>query len=263
MVRQPFRGIMGQECARFKPMEQKRMIEKFDKTPPVHPLDRPVWSALASRQAKFSQGDGRALRLGPEFGLFAASADASPESLTALARLNPVEGGLALVEAEAMPLPPGIGARRIAACHQMLATSLTPIEPRFTITALTDEDAPEMLALATLTEPGPFFAQTHRLGDFFGVRQGNRLVAMAGERLKPEGFTEISGVCTHPEHRGRGYAGVLMHHVATRIVARGESPFLHVYASNTGAIALYHTLGFVLRRVMTMTVIEAIVRAPT
>jgi predicted GNAT family acetyltransferase len=217
-------------------------------------LDRPVWNALSTRQAKFSQGDRRALRLGPEFGLFAAAADASPESLAALARLNPAEGGLALVEASAMPLPPGIGARRVATCHQMVATGLTPIEPRFAIIALTEDDAPEMLALATLTEPGPFFAQTHRLGDFFGIRHGNRLVAMAGERLKPEGFTEISGVCTHPEHRGRGYAGGLMHHVAARIRARGETPFLHVYADNTGAIALYRTLGFVLRRVMTMTV---------
>jgi predicted GNAT family acetyltransferase len=225
-----------------------------------HPLDRPVWSALTTRQARFAQGDAKALRLGPAFGLFAAAADASPESLAALARLNPVAGGLALVETEVLPLPPGIAARRMALCHQMVATALPAIEPPCAITALTEDDAPAMLALATLTEPGPFFAQTHRLGDFFGVKHGNRLVAMAGERLKPEGFTEVSGVCTHPEYRGRGYAAGLMCAVATRILARGETPFLHVYASNTGAIALYHTLGFALRRVMTMVVTEATVR---
>jgi predicted GNAT family acetyltransferase len=79
---------------------------------------------------------------------------------------------------------------------------------------------------------------------------------MAGERMKPAGFTEISGVCTHPDARGRGYAGALMRIVAARIVARGETPFLHVYASNAGAIALYRTLGFELRQELTMTVLS-------
>ena len=92
---------------------------------------------------------------------------------------------------------------------------------------LGDADAAEMLALATLTEPGPFFTRTHRLGDFIGIRHAGRLVAMAGERMKPEGFTEVSGVCTHPDFRGRGYAGALMRVVAARIAARGEMPFLH------------------------------------
>ncbi|MEI9963878.1 MAG: GNAT family N-acetyltransferase [Caulobacteraceae bacterium] len=105
-----------------------------------------------------------------------------------------------------------------------------------------------MLALATLTQPGPFFARTHQLGDFIGVKQEGRLVAMAGERMRPTGFTEVSGVCTHPDWRGRGYAAGLMRLVAARILARGETPFLHVYASNTGAIALYEALGFRLRR---------------
>ncbi|MGB8841041.1 MAG: GNAT family N-acetyltransferase [Aliidongia sp.] len=235
------------------------MIDEADNRLSGHPLDRPVWSALTTRQARFAQGDARAVRLAPAFGLFAAAADASSESLAALARLDPAAGGLVLIEAE--PLPAGIAARRMALCHQMVAIVPRPIEPSFAITALCEDDAPDMLALATLTEPGPYFAQTHRLGDFFGVKQDNRLVAMAGERLKPEGFTEVSGVCTHPEYRGRGYAGGLMCAVATRILARGETPFLHAYASNRGAIALYHTLGFALRRVMTMIVMGATVRA--
>ena len=89
-----------------------------------------------------------------------------------------------------------------------------------------------MLALATLTRPGPFFARTHQLGAFIGVKQDGRLVAMAGERMQPTGFTEVSGVCTHPDPRGRGYAGGLMRQVAARILARGETPFLHAYADN-------------------------------
>lgn len=85
------------------------------------------------------------------------------------------------------------------------------------------------------------------------MKANGRLVAMAGERMKPDGFTEVSGVCTHPEHRGRGYAGALMRLVAGRILDRGETPFLHAYASNRGAIALYQTLGFTLRRGVLMT----------
>lgn len=110
-----------------------------------------------------------------------------------------------------------------------------------------------MLGLATATEPGPFFVRTHELGDFFGIRDGGRLVAMAGERMKPEGHTEVRGVCTLPSHRGRGHASDLMRYVASRILDRGETPFLHAYASNTRATALYRSIGFVERRDIVMT----------
>jgi predicted GNAT family acetyltransferase len=139
---------------------------------------------------------------------------------------------------------------------QMAAERLTSADAaEFEIVPLTEADAPQMLALATLTEPGPFFARTHQLGDFVGVKEGDRLMAMAGERMKPTGFTEVSGVCTQPEARGRGYAGALTRAVVENILARGEQPFLHVYAHNTGAIALYEALGFALRREMSMTVL--------
>ena len=113
-----------------------------------------------------------------------------------------------------------------------------------------------MLALARLTRPGPFSARTHRLGAFIGVKLDGRLVAMAGERMKPDGFTEVSGVCTHPDHRGRGYAGGLMRLVARRILERGETAFLHAYESNIGAIALYESLGFRRRRTVILTVLK-------
>ena len=220
----------------------------------AHPLDRPVWNALTSRQAELAQGDARAWRLDAAYGPFAAAADDTPASLAALARLVPPDGELWLVEAEAVP-PPGVTLARTALLNQMVAPAIAPASPAFAIEPLSEADAPAMLALATLTEPGPFRSRTHALGDFVGVRIDGRLVAMAGERMKPTGFTEVSGVCTHPDFRGRGYAGGLMRLVAERIIARGETPFLHVYPHNEGAIALYEALGFRLRRAVTMTIL--------
>lgn len=223
--------------------------------PADHPLDRPVWSALTTRQRDLALGDARAVRFDPAYGVFAAAADAGAESLAALAALNPPEGGLATVEARPLPPPPGVDVARIGDLVQMTAAVVAAGGRAVEAEPLTDADAPEMLALARLTEPGPFFERTHRLGDFVGVKLDGRLVAMAGERMKPEGFTEVSGVCTHPDFRGRGYAGALMRLVAARVLARGETPFLHAYAANTGALALYESLGFRLRSRITMTVL--------
>lgn len=219
----------------------------------THPLDRPAWSALTSCQADLAVGDGRALRFDSDYALFAAARDDAPESQAALAALMPEGGALALIEAKPIP-PPGLKADIRPLCHQMTAASLTAGGRDLDMTPLTDADGPEALALATLTQPGPFFRKTHRLGGFVGLKHDGRLAAMAGERLKPDGFTEVSGVCTHPDFRGRGYAGALMRAVAQRILERGEVPFLHVYAHNTGAIALYESLGFALRSEMTFVV---------
>ena len=222
----------------------------------AHPLDRPVWSALTGRQASLALGDARALRFDPAYALFAAAADASPESLAALGGLNTSANGLGMIEAVDPPLPPGAVVRSKAAGVQMVAAALTGGGRPVAFDPLGEADAAAMLALATLTVPGPFFERTHRLGDFVGVKVDGRLVAMAGERMKPEGFTEVSGVCTHPDHRGRGYAGALMRVVTQRILERGEQAFLHAYAANMGAIALYETLGFRVRTPVTYTVLD-------
>jgi predicted GNAT family acetyltransferase len=220
----------------------------------AHPLDRPVWSALASRQADLALGGDLARRFAPEYGPFGAAADASPAAWAALLAL--AGEGLAIVEAEPAPLPPGVIAAQEAELVQMAMARLADRPPpEFEIVPLGEADAPEMRALAELTRPGPFSTRTHQLGDFVGVKQAGRLVAMAGERMKPEGFTEVSGVCSHPDWRGRGYAAALIGVVASRILARGETPFLHSYASNTGAIGLYEALGFELRSRMTMRVL--------
>ncbi|MBI1407896.1 MAG: GNAT family N-acetyltransferase [Caulobacter sp.] len=222
--------------------------------PAAHPLDRPVWSALTDRQAGRGLSLGAAIRLDPDYGLFAAVPDFSRRSLADLAALIAAHGEAALFETGTPPPFPGADVVATASCWQMVATALTPAPPPgVAIVDLGPADAEAMLALATLTRPGPFRARTGDLGAFVGVRENGRLIAMAGERLRPPGFTEVSGVCTDPGHRGRGLAAALMRTVAGRILARGEQPFLHSYADNAGAIRLYESLGFRRRETLILT----------
>jgi predicted GNAT family acetyltransferase len=218
-------------------------------------LDRPVWYALTGRQAALARGKGPARRFAPDYGPFAATADISPRSLAALADLSG-EGEIWLIEKGAIACPAGMTVIRSAECLQMVASMVPPDRGAFAIEPLGEEDAGAMRALATLTEPGPFLARTHRLGNFVGIKSEGRLVAMAGERMRPGAYTEVSGVCTDLAYRGRGYAGALMRRVAARILERGERPFLHCYASNAGAIALYTSLGFEAHQTVTATVMR-------
>ena len=220
-----------------------------------HPLDRPVWTALTGRQSGFAAGNAQALRYRPEINLLAAAVDDSPEALAALAALVPPGGKIATVEGAETPVPPGLVVAKQAMLVQMVADNPAPPEP-IDYLDLGDPDAPEMLALATLTEPGPYVEATHRLGEFIGIRADGQLIAMSGERMRAPGLTEVSAVCTHPDWRGRGLAGKLMRVVMARIVARGEAPFLHSYATNAGAIALYEKLGFRVRREVIATFLE-------
>ena len=228
-----------------------------------HPLDRPAWSALTSRLAPLTirreQVGGVAVRLDPEVGVFVAAADGSAESralLNALCREYP---GAGLVEPEGEPIEavlPDSPVVSRASCVQMTASALTSgQEADLDILTLGEADADEMLALATLTKPGPFRRGTLRLGGFIGVRREGRLIAMAGERMKVDGFTELSGVCTHPDFRGQGLAGVLSRAVVADILARGEQAFLHAYAGHTATVAFYESLGFSVRTRMTYTVL--------
>lgn len=138
----------------------------------------------------------------------------------------------------------------------MVASTAIAAEDEPDIVTLTRDDASEMLALATLTEPGPFRSRTHEMGHFRGVRIGGRLAAMAGERMRFPGFTEVSAVCTHPDFRGRGLARRLSKVVSAAIQARGETPFLHAWKNNHSAIALYETLGFRWRCDVNVAVLE-------
>lgn len=112
------------------------------------------------------------------------------------------------------------------------------------IVELSAADSPEMMALTALTKPGPFNQRTHELGTYLGIRHDGKLVAMAGERLKIPGYTEVSAICTHPEHTGHRYARILTTEVMRRIRSRRETPLLHVREDNVRAIELYQRLGF-------------------
>jgi predicted GNAT family acetyltransferase len=140
---------------------------------------------------------------------------------------------------------------------QMICTAV-PEEPEVAerIVALGQEDVAEMVALATLAEPGPFRDGTPSLGGFLGIRVDGRLAAMAGQRLSPTGFVEVSAVCTHPDFRGRGFARVLVAAVARNIYAAGLVPFLTSIEGNAGAIRVYEQVGFVIRRRFELAVLR-------
>jgi len=224
----------------------------------VHPLDRPVWNALHSRQAHLAIGGRKAVGYERSYAMFIAGADRSEESLAAMAGLVPADGQAALVERERWPLPPRTRVVADAVIVQLVAANgITGSEVDFPFQELGETDETDALALATLCRPGPFFARTSALGGFIGIRdEGGRLIAMAGERMKVGEFTEVSAVCTHPDHRGRGLARRLIGIVAERIVERGEIPWLHSYPDNSAALALYESLGFRRRAEVNYTIIE-------
>jgi ribosomal protein S18 acetylase RimI-like enzyme len=221
-----------------------------------HVLDRPVWSALDTRHASFAQGDKLAKRYPSSIVPFAAIATDGAENLQALDKLVPSGESVLMLQADAIVLPAGLASVSTASGVQMVAELplLNVSDER--VQRLTEDDAAEMLALASITRPGPFTLRALSLGDFWGVKVEGRLVAMAGERMKQPGHCELSGVCSHPEFRGCGLGRLLSLFVANQIFQRGEIPYLHAYANNTAAIRLYESMGFRLRRVMKVAVVQ-------
>jgi predicted GNAT family acetyltransferase len=220
-----------------------------------HPLDDAIWRALNGKQSALALGDARARRYPSSVTAFAAMADSSAASFDALRTLIEADGPVAMVTTHAFEPPAEFTVKRRGHLLQMMWQSTVETVSDFEPIALTQDDVPDMLALATATQPGPFATRTIELGRYIGVRLDGKLVAMAGERTRLDGYTEISAVCVDPIARGRGYAAALMKLLIASIVARGETPYLHVFTSNEGAIALYRKLGFVDRRELHLTVL--------
>ncbi len=216
-------------------------------------LDDPVGESLRGQHARFARLLGQAATYQSGVATFSAVAvGQDPRRWTDLARLLGPGGFADMFSSPAVP-PPDWEPVFVLEGRQMIwrGTGL-PETPRAAAVVDLDADSvPEMLDLIARTRPGPFWPRTRELGSYLGIREDGVLVAMAGERLRPPGWTEISAVCTAPEARGRGHAGRLIRALVAGIVARGERPFLHVAEANAGAIALYEKLGFVTRRQVT------------
>ncbi len=224
----------------------------------MHPLDHVVWSALTTQHASFAIGNELAKRYPAEVAPFVAVREPSAEAWSALAILLTPGVAAALFTREEMQPPATVRIDVIdrVSCEQMVVAQIArPQHPE--LVRLGPEDVPEMLALVELTHPGPFAARTSEMGAYYGIRRDGRLVAMTGERMHLDGFTEVSAVCVHPDHLRQGLAAELIRLVAHGILARGETPMLHVRSTNAPAIALYTKLGFTVRSSVHLAVIVA------
>lgn len=217
-----------------------------------HPLDNMVWEALGGPQFRLGATDGLVRHFDPTIAMFAAVAD----PWTADFKTLPDGNSFGFVTTDTVPFPPHIEVLREVVITQMIAEHPKLIAPRDDLVALTDDHVPQMMALVELTKPGPFARRTNKMGKYWGIFEDGQLVAMAGDRLRLAGFGEVSAVCTHPDHRGKGYARELISKVAQGAVARGETPFLQAYPDNVAAIGLYESLGFTVRRMLTFTVVR-------
>jgi predicted GNAT family acetyltransferase len=215
----------------------------------MHPLDNVIWQALTTRQTMFAESCGQARRFMPEVTALGGFCEPTPEGYDALAELLGDRGTVAVFLDE--PYQPRTGWEFVVGapllqmvCENGSAPPTSRHEADPGLVELGDADSAEMIELTALTKPGPFGKRTHELGTYLGIRRAGKLVAMTGERMKVPGWTEVSAVCTHPEHTGHGYAGILMSEVMRRIRSRGETPMLHVREDNVRAIELYERLGF-------------------
>ncbi|TQS42575.1 GNAT family N-acetyltransferase [Cryptosporangium phraense] len=223
-----------------------------------HPLDNPAWASLTGAHREFALISGLAARYQPDVSPFGVLGDTTPQAWADLLTLAGPDAVFPLAALEATP-PEGFTVEWSLPGVQMIDESVDA-EPDPEAVRLTAADVPEMLDLVARTRPGPFEQRTIELGTYLGIRRDGALVAMAGERMHPPGHTEISAVCTAPGHQGQGLAGRLVRAIAHEIRSRGEVPFLHAAATNTGAIALYEKLGFTLRK---MTLFSSVRTPPS
>lgn len=223
----------------------------------MHPLDNVIWNSLGTRHARFAESNERARRFHPQVSVLGTLSEFTQAGYDDLAKLQQHGQVTAMTLTSRQPPPIGWSVVREAPLWQMvLGDEAVPYRGRDDVLRLGAPDAAEMVALAELTKPGPFSLRTHELGTYLGIRENGKLVAMAGERLKVRGFTEVSGVCTHPEHTGKGYARTLMGILIQRIRQRSERPFLHVRENNTHAIELYQRMGFDKRVLLHLLVVK-------
>ncbi|MEU3729217.1 GNAT family N-acetyltransferase [Streptomyces sp. NPDC033538] len=219
-------------------------------------LDDPVGQSLGGRHAHLARRLGRAATYLTDVATFSAvSTDPDAKDWADLAELLGPGAFADMFSCPALPPSDWEPVFRLEGRQMIWPGGGLPDRPGSEsdarVVELDADSVPEMLDLVARTQPGPFWPRTRELGTYLGVRVDGTLVAMAGERLRPPGWAEISAVCTAPDARGQGHAARLVGALTARVLARGERPFLHVAEANTGALALYERLGFKTRRQVT------------
>ena len=223
-------------------------------------LDNPIWHSLRTGHAAIALGHERARRYPSHIGPLAGIPEQHEENYRALAALAPADI-VVMFALEPYRLPKGWTELHTMDVPQMVRSPELADERESraaeteVMRRLTAEDAPAMVALAGLTEPGPFRLGTLALGGYYGIFEGPSLVAMTGRRMRLPGLVEVSAVCTHPHARGRGYARRLMTQVIGEIEQEGNTAFLHVRDGNP-AIRLYEQLGFRRRQTFRCAVLK-------
>ncbi|WP_460616363.1 GNAT family N-acetyltransferase [Hymenobacter ruber] len=223
----------------------------------VHVLDNPVWNALISGNDSLAHGTAQVKYFAEAVSPFAGFETCTSQAFEVLHALVPTGRVLGVVSPVPVVIPaPWQVVQQMQVGQMVQARPAVSTLPGPLATPLGPEHVPAMLALTKLTNPGPFFPNTIAFGHYEGIFEGNELVAMAGQRMNPAPYAEISAVCTHPNYLGRGYAAQLIQRQAQRIVAAAGIPFLHVKADNARAIGLYEHLGFVARHEMSFYIIR-------
>jgi ribosomal protein S18 acetylase RimI-like enzyme len=207
-----------------------------------HPLDNPVWEALNGKQSEFAVKKGGALRYKPDISTFAGVTDDSKETTENLSKLYKKDE-LVVLMGHKLDMPHYFIHRVEVPAYQML-TEKVPEYKQMDYVKLTIDDVHQITELVNITDPGPFVPNNLKLGTYVGIKEEGKLVAMVGERVRLDGYTEISLVCTHPDHRGKGYAKTLSGVIIEEIIGEGDIPFLNVKTQNVSAIRLYEKLGF-------------------
>lgn len=221
-------------------------------------LNRPAYSALKSRQSHLAQTNGGAIAFEPEFAAFAGLDENCPSAFGDLAKLKIGDAGFWFLETEIIEPPKNFTLEKTAHCKQMIFDHEVEIENDVEVVELNQKDAKAMHELALLCQPGPFFARTNEMAQFIGVKIDGKLASMMGERLQIDGYSELSALATHPDFQGKKWGKYLFNLVTKRILARGQIPFLHVYAWNEIGIRNYEKLGFRLRQDIYVSVLKEI-----
>jgi ribosomal protein S18 acetylase RimI-like enzyme len=226
-------------------LANSQLFYRFD--PMEHVLDNPAWNALISGNKPLAQGNDRVKYFDASVSPFAAFNENTEEHFQLLYDMLPHDRQIFFIATVPANIPAQWEVLRWVPGLQMVFDGDLPEKATIGLTTLMAGHVPEMVALTKLTNPGPFAEKTIDFGHYKGVFQNDELVAMAGQRLHPFNYAEVSAVCTHPDHTGKGYARQLLLYQVARIKAAGEVPFLHARNSNLRAIKIYEDLGFAAR----------------